>query len=276
VFVHQAAVVGADTLGAEIAQAVAAAGFTVVLADDDDVRMEAALDHVRSITGRRLEGLVDRGGMARHEAADELDAVAARVVPVTGGGGLGAADLVVVTQPEDTDALHALFGELDAACPGHAVLASAASTVAVADAASATARPERVVGLHFFPPASTVRVVEVVEAEDTAEETVQAAVDFCSRIGKQPLRCLDGPGFAVDRVLGALLSEAWRAEHEGMEAAEVDSRVEAAGLLPSGPFRLAERLGPRRLLREGEHLRDALGPRFYVSPALERLAREER
>ena len=88
-------------------------------------------------------------------------------------------------------------------------------------------------------------MVEVVEAEDTSEETVQAAVDFCSRIGKQPLRCLDGPGFAVGRVLGALLSEAWRVEHEGMDAAEVDERVEAAGLLPSGPFRLAERLGPR-------------------------------
>jgi 3-hydroxybutyryl-CoA dehydrogenase len=116
-------------------------------------------------------------------------------------------------------------------------------------------------------------VVEVVEAEDTSEETVQAAVDFCSRIGKQPLRCLDGPGFAVGRVLGALLSEAWRVEHEGMDAAEVDERVEAAGLLPSGPFRLAERLGRGTLLRAGEHLRDALGPRFYVSPALERLAR---
>ena len=114
-------------------------------------------------------------------------------------------------------------------------------------------------------------MVEVVEAEDTSEETVQAAVDFCSRIGKQPLRCLDGPGFAVGRVLGALLSEAWRVEHEGMDAAEVDERVEAAGLLPSGPFRLAERLGPRTLLRAGEHLRDALDPRFYVSPALERL-----
>jgi 3-hydroxybutyryl-CoA dehydrogenase len=274
VFVHQVAVVGAGTLGAEIAQAVAAAGLPVVLDDADEARNAAALDHIRRITGRRLEGLVDRGRLSRDEAADELDAVAARVTPVAGHAGLGHADLVVVTEPEDTDALHALFGELDGACAGHAVLASAATSVAVGDAASATARPERVVGLHFFAPAATVRAVEVVEAEDTAEETVQAAVDFCTRIGKQPLRCLDGPGFAVVRVLGALLSEAWRAEHEGMDAAEIDARVEAAGLLPAGPFRLAEHVGPGSLLRTGEHLRDALGQRFYVSPAIERLARD--
>jgi 3-hydroxyacyl-CoA dehydrogenase len=274
VFVHQAAVVGAGTMGAEIAQAVAAAGLAVLLDDPDEARAHAALDHVRSITGRRLEGLVDRGRLGRDEASDELDAVSGRVTPVSDHGGLGRADIVLVTEPADTDALHALFGELDAACAGHAVLASTTATASVSDVASATARPDKVVGLHFFPPASTVRVVEVVEAEDTAEETVQVAADFASRIGKQPLRCLDGPGFAVERVLGALLSEAWRAEHEGVEAAELDRRVEEAGLLPAGPFRFARQAGAAGVLRSAQHLRDALGPRFHVSPALERLARD--
>jgi 3-hydroxyacyl-CoA dehydrogenase len=273
VFVHQAAVVGAGVMGAEIAQVVAAAGLPVLLDDPDEARAVAALDHIRSITGRRLEGQVERGRLTREEAQDELDAVSGRVTPGTGHAGLGRADIVMVTGPEAPDELHALFGELDAATPGHAVLASGASTVAVGDAASATARPDRVVGLHFFPPASTVRVVEVVEGEETSEDALQAAVDFAARIGKQPLRCLDGPGFVVNRVLGAALSEAWRAEHEGLDPVELDRRVEEAGLLPAGPFRLAEHVGPARLLRMAEHLRDALGPRFYVSPALERLAR---
>lgn len=273
-FVHEAAVVGADTLAAEIAQAVAAAGVPVALADPDEALVASALDHVRSITGRRLQALVERGRLGADEAADEIDAVAGRVTHAHGPGALGRADLVVVTGPAEADELHARFGELDAHTAGHAVLASAVSTVGVGDVAGATSRPEHVVGLRFFPPAVTVRVVEVVEGEDSAEETVQAAMDFVARIGKQPLRCLDGPGFAVGRVVGALLSEAWRAEHEGLDAAELDARVEGSGLLPAGPFRMARNAGAAAVLREARHLREAIGPRFYVSPALERLARE--
>ena len=273
-FVHEAAVVGADTLSAEIAQAVAAAGVPVALTDPDEALVGSALDHARSITDRRLRALVERGRLTAEDAADELDAVAGRMRHAHGPGALGRADLVVVTGPPDADELHTRFGDLDARTAGHAVLASAVSTVGVADVAGATSRPERVVGLRFFPPAATVRVVEVVEGEDTAEETVQAAMDFVARIGKQPLRCLDGPGFAVGRVVGALLSEAWRAEHEGLDGAELDTRVERAGLLPSGPFAMAREVGAATVLREVRHLREALGPRFYVSPALERLARE--
>lgn len=272
-FVHQAAVVGAGEMGGEIAQAVAAAGLPVLLADPDGARAHEALEHARRVTGRRLDALVEKGRMEAEAADDELASTDSRMRAVEGFEGLGHVDLVVVCEPDGLDELHAVFGRLDAATPGHALLAAGVSTVRVADVALATGRPDRVVGLRFHPPASVVRVVEVVEAEDTSEDSVQAAADFVSRIGKQPVRCLDGPGLVVDRLLGALLGEAWRVGHErGMEPAELDAAVEASGVLPAGPNRLAERLGPRTMLALMNHLHEGLGPRFQVPAALEALA----
>lgn len=274
-FVQRAAVVGAAAMGAEIAQAIAAAGVPVFIADRDESRRLAALDRVRELTLRGLDALVDKGRLQRAEADAQFDEVAARISHGSGPEGLGRADFVIACEPQDLDGLHALFGELDAATPGHAVLASAAPAVSVGDLASATVRADRVVGLHFLPPVATVRVVEVVEAEETSEETAQAAADFATRIGKQPLRCLDGPGFAVNRVLLAALGEAWRAEHEeGLEPAELDAKVVDGRVLPAGPSAIAERVGAARLLGVAEHLRDTLGQRFYVSPSLEEMARD--
>ncbi len=274
-FVHRAAVVGAATMGAEIAQAVAAAGVPVYIADSDEPRRLAALDRLRALTARGLDALVEKRRLDRTEADAELEEVFGRVAHGAGMEGLGHADLVIACEPEDADGLHALFGQLDAATPGHAVLASAAAAVSVSELASATLRPDRVVGLHFFPPAATVRVVEVVEGEETAEETVRAAADFAVRIGKQPLRCLDGPGFAVNRVLLATLGEAWRAgNEEGLEPVALDAKVVDGGALAAGPFALARGAGAGRLLGVAEHLRDTLGPRFHVAPSLEELARE--
>jgi 3-hydroxyacyl-CoA dehydrogenase len=273
-FVHRAAVVGAGAMGAEIAQVIAAAGVPVFLGDPDEERRLEALDRVRGLTARGLDALVERGRLERDEADLRLDEVSGRVAHGADHRGLGAADIVIVTEPEDLDGLHELFGEIDAAAAGHAVLASSAPAVSVADVASATIRPDRVVGLNFFAPASSVRVVEVVEGEETSEETMQAAADFAARIGKQALRCLDGPGFAVHRVLMATLSEAWRAQHEeGLEPVELDARVVAGGFSSTGPFAIAARMGARRLLGVAEQLQGTLGPRFSVSPSLEELGR---
>src|ERR1039458_9958876 len=108
----------------------------------------------------------------------------------------------------------AVFSELDEVTPGHAILASNTSSLSITEMGDATGRPEQVVGFHFFYPASVMRLIEVVEGEDTSGETVQAAINFAQAIRKMPIRCGEAPGFVVNRILNSAVSELWRYQEE--------------------------------------------------------------
>jgi 3-hydroxyacyl-CoA dehydrogenase len=137
---------------------------------------------------------------------------------------------------------------------------------------NATGRPDKVVGFHFFFPASVMRLIEVIEGEETSEETMQATANFAQQIRKMPIRCREVPGFVVNRILNSAGSEIWRYKDEsGRSAQEIDKEIAEAKVTPMGPFYLSDLLGLDTVLHVAEHLERSYGDRFYVSPEMREL-----
>jgi 3-hydroxyacyl-CoA dehydrogenase len=165
-----------------------------------------------------------------------------------------------------------VFAELDEVTPGHAVLASNTSSLSITEMAEATMRPDRVCGFHFFYPASMMRLIEVIEGEETADETLQTAANFAQALRKTAVRCGEVPGFVVNRILNSAVSEVWRVtEDEQLDVQEVDRVIKDSGTVPMGPFFLTDLLGLDTVLHVAEHLRDSYGERFYVSTCMKEL-----
>ncbi len=282
-FVFKAAVVGAGTVGAEIARAIAAAGVAVVLKDVDQRSLDTALARMRELSGKR---------------ADEI---LARIRPTLSYAELGDVDFVVEAVPERMDVKHAVFAELDAFTPGHAVLASTTSGLSITEISDATGRPDRVVGFHLLQPASSGRLVEVVEGDETSAETVQAAAGFAQAIRKTPVRCAEGPGFVVARVLTALrldgsgaaginsdprlgerpellaFAEACAILEEGVAGVgDVDLALALGAGMSPGPFLGADRRGLDAVLAAMEAAEAEWGEAFAPPPTLRRLVNQGR
>jgi 3-hydroxyacyl-CoA dehydrogenase len=165
-----------------------------------------------------------------------------------------------------------VFADLDACTPGHAILASNTSSLSITEMGMVTSRPDKVVGFHYFYPASVMRLIEVVEGDETSEETVQAAANLAQQIRKMPIRCLEAPGFVVNRILNSGVSEIWRHKDEsGASVQEIDKQVTDAKAAPMGPFFLSDLLGLDTVLHVAEYLRESYGDRFYVSPEMKEL-----
>jgi 3-hydroxyacyl-CoA dehydrogenase len=272
VFVFKAAVVGAGTMGGEIAQVVAAAGIPVVLKDVKQELVDAGLAKARDVTQAQLGGLVAKEKISQANADRQLEEVLGRITGATEYEGFGDVDFVIEAVPERMEIKQTVFGELDELTPGHAILASNTSSLSVTEMAEATLRPDKVCGFHFFYPASMMRLIEVIEGEETSEGTLQAAATFAQAIRKMPIRCGEVPGFVVNRILNSAVSEVWRVtEEEGLEVEEVDNVIKDSGTVPMGPFFLTDLLGLDTVLHVAEHLRDSYGDRFYVSPKMKEL-----
>ena len=167
---------------------------------------------------------------------------------------------------------HAVFAELDEVTPGHAIIASNTSALSITEMAEATTRPDRVLGFHFFWPASIMRLIEVIEGDETSEETMQAGVNFAQQIRKTPIRCAEAPGFVVNRILNSATSEIWKAvTDEGLDVKDVDKVIQESGTVPMGPFFLTDLLGLDTVLHVAEHLHESYGDRFYVMPQMKEL-----
>ena len=274
-FVFKAAVVGAGTMGGEIAQVVAASEVPVVLKDVDQKFVDAGLEKAREVTEGQLDGLVAKEKLTRDQADERLEATLGRITGTTEYEGFGDVDFVVEAVPERMEVKQAVFAELDALTPGHAILASNSSSLSISEIGIATGRPDKVVGFHFFYPASVMRLIEVVDGELTAEETSQAAANFAMQIRKNPIRCGEEPGFVVNRVLNAAASEIWRHQDEsGRSVEEIDKEITDAKAAPMGPFYLTDLLGLDTVLHVAEHLQDSYGERFYVHPRMRELVED--
>ena len=182
-------------------------------------------------------------------------------------------DFVIEAVPERMEIKQAVFAELDAATPGHAILASNTSSLSITEIGEATLRPDKVVGFHYFYPASVLPLIEVVEGDETSQETIAAAVTFAQAIRKQPITCAEVPGFVVNRILNAGSSEIWRAQEEqDLSIKLVDEGLGAAGVLPMGPYFLFDLLGLDTVLHVAEHLAESYGDeRFYVPKDMQKL-----
>ncbi len=271
-FVFKAAVVGAGTMGGQIAQTIAASGTPVVLKDVKDELVQAGLDEARNVTQGQVAGLVKKGKLTEEQAAAQVEEVVGRIHGATTYEGFGDVDFVIEAVPERIAIKHAVFGELDAVTPGHAILASNTSSLSITEIGSATKRPDKVVGFHYFYPASVMPLIEIVEGDDTSAETAAAAVNFAQAIRKQPITCAEVPGFVVNRILNAGISEIWREQEEkGLSIKAIDDGVGAAGVAPAGPYSLVDLLGLDTVLLVAEHLHESYGDRFYVPTAMQRL-----
>jgi 3-hydroxyacyl-CoA dehydrogenase len=272
-FVFKAAVVGAGTMGGEIAQVCAAAGVDVVLKDVDQKFVDQGLKKAEDVTKGQLGGLVKKEKITQEQADQQASEILGRITGTTTYEGFGDVDFVIEAVPERMPIKHAVFGELDEATPGHAIIASNTSALSITEMAEATTRPDRVCGFHFFWPASMMRLIEVIEGEETSDETMQAALNFAQQIRKQPIRCAEAPGFVVNRILNSAVSEIWRAqEEEGIDPKEIDKVVAESKAAPMGPFFLADMVGLDTTLHVAEHLHESFGDeRFYVHKGMKEL-----
>ncbi len=259
--VKKVGVVGLGTMGAGIAQVCVQAGFETVGREVSDQLCERA----RQTVGRYLARGVEKGRLTEEERAAALG----RLTTTTELEDLGGCDLVIEAIVEELEPKRALFAELSALASG-AILATNTSALSVTEIAGGSARPERVVGLHFFNPAPVLPLVEVVRTELTDERVYGAAYAFASALGKEPIRCHDTPGFVVNRILIPLLNDCVRVLDESRVTPEDLDRAMRFGLnWPIGPCALIDLIGLDVHVHASEALwRGLREPRMAPPPRL--------
>jgi len=276
-FVFKAAVVGAGVMGGEIAQVIAAADVPVILKDVDQRFVDTGLEKAREVTANQAAKLVSKGKLTQEQGDAQVQRILGNITGATAYDGFGDVDFVIEAVPEKMAIKHEVFADLDAVTPGHAVLASNTSGLSITEIADATQRPDKVVGFHFFWPASFMRLIEVIEGDETSAETAQVATTFAQQIKKMPIRAAECPGFVVNRILVSTASEIWRYQDEtGLPVEEIDEFIKEKAQMPMGPFRVADMSGLDTVVKVARDMRDAYGDRFYVHRGMEeRLERGE-
>ena len=265
--IRRVGVVGLGTMGAGIAQVALQAGNEVV---GREVNAELG-ERARSKIDHFLTRAVKKGRM------DETDKDAAmnRLATTTEVGDLADADLVIEAIVEELPPKRELFAELDRITRPEAILATNTSALSVSQIAEATERPERVIGMHFFNPAPLLPLVEIVRAERSSDQAVDAAYSWAEHAGKQPVRCNDTPGFIVNRVLIPLLNDCVRVLDEaGVTPEDLDKAMTNGAGWPMGPCELVDLVGIDIHNHASEALNAALGEDRMAPP--ERLVQMQR
>jgi 3-hydroxybutyryl-CoA dehydrogenase len=256
-------IVGAGVMGSGIAQVAATHGYGVVVHDIERHSVDAGLDTIE----RNLDRAVSRERLDPDEAREALG----RVSGTTTLGALSTTDVVVETVVEKLGVKRDVFAELDGIADEGIVLASNTSTISITSIGQATARPERVVGIHFMNPVPVMDGVEVVGGERTAEETVTFAHEFADSLGKTTWESDDKPGFLVNRVLIPWINEGIRAFDEGIATREdIDRGLKLGTNVPMGPLELADHIGLDVVLDASRTLHEELGDRYVPAYLLKR------
>lgn len=262
------AVIGAGTMGHGIAQVAALAGYATRLTDTAPEARETARARIRA----SLMSGVARGKLSQEAAEAALERIS--VVAVLRDA-VQDADLVIEAIVEDLAAKRALFTQLDGLASASAILATNTSSLSVAKIAAATARPERVLGMHFFNPVPAMRLVELVVHGGTEKAVLERAREVAVRMGKEPIVVRDRPGFASSR-LGVLLGlEAMRmVEEEVASAEDIDKAMELGYGHPMGPLKVSDLVGLDVRLKIADYLhRELKAPHFKPPEILRRKVR---
>ena len=229
-------VIGAGTMGHGIALVAAKAGFEVMLRDIEKGFVDAGMQRI----GGFLEKSVAKGKME----SGEKDAILSRIQGTTSLQDLADADVVIEAIFENVDVKKELFRELDNLCKTETVFASNTSTIPITDLASATARAEQVIGMHFMNPVPLMKLVEVIRGLKTSDETTETIKKLAETMEKIPIEVNDSPGFVSNRVLIPMLNEAAFCLYEGVGTAEAIDGVMKLGMNhPMGPLELADLIG---------------------------------
>ena len=255
-------VIGAGQMGNGIAQVCAVSGLTVTLVDVS----EAALEKARATMAKNLDRQVAKGTI---QAADK-EAALGRITAGTDMAALGGCDIVIEAATEREELKRKIFAGL---CPGlkpEAILASNTSSISITRLASATDRPGRFIGMHFFNPVPVMKLVEVIRGIATEEATVRAVEALAKRLGKTVASAEDYPGFIVNRILLPMINEAVTALQEGVgDVVSIDTAMKLGTNQPMGPLELADFIGLDTCLSIMRVLHEGLGDSKYrPSPLL--------
>jgi 3-hydroxybutyryl-CoA dehydrogenase len=254
-------VVGGGLMGSGIAQVAAQAGFTTILREVSD----ALAGRARAGIEKTLAKGIERGKVTTEERAAALG----RLSTTTRVDDLRGCDIVVEAVIEDLEVKNALWKELDGVCPAHTIFASNTSSLTIAAMAAATARADRMVGLHFFNPVPLMKLVEVVRTVTTSEETFRRAYDFARRLGKEPIAAKDNSGFVVNLLLVPYMLDAIRALEGSVASVEdIDKGMQLGTGHPMGPFALLDFVGLDTTYKIAEIMYHEYREKRYAPPPL--------
>lgn len=255
-------VVGAGAMGAGIIEVAAKAGVIVVARDISPEAVEAGQSRVE----RSMAKAVERGKL--DEAA--RDAAVAKITWTTELADLAACDLVIEAAPEILELKKEIFSELDGILRPDAIIATNTSSYPIIEVAMSTGRPEQVVGMHFFNPATVMKLVEVISTQRTADATKDGAAAFATEVlGKRVVHCKDRAGFVVNMLLVPYLCQAMRMYEAGHASAEdIDEAMKLGAGHPMGPLTLSDMIGLDVMLWTAESLYDEYNEAFYAPPPL--------
>jgi 3-hydroxybutyryl-CoA dehydrogenase len=236
VFMKKISIIGAGTMGTDIAQVFAQKGFVVVIRDITDEiisKSSAKLD-------KSLSRLVEKGKMA----PEDKQKMQEHITFTTDLAQSADADVVIEAIIEDVKIKKELFKTLDGLCKPETILASNTSSISITELSSAVSRKDKFIGMHFFNPVPVMKLVEVIRAMSTSDETFNAIMELSKVIGKEPVEVNDGPGFIVNKILVPMINEAVCVLQDGIaSAADIDKAMQLGANHPMGPLALSDLIG---------------------------------
>jgi 3-hydroxybutyryl-CoA dehydrogenase len=254
-------IVGCGLMGHGIAQVAATAGYGVVVREVDDERCKQGVGKIE----KQLARAVDKGKSSQEDA----DAIRARITTTTSYADLADCDLVIEAMTENLDAKLEMWREIDGIVKPDALFATNTSSLAVITQAAATSRPQQFLGLHFFNPAQVMKLVEVIRAVTTSDETFEAGLEWAKGLGKLAIPTRDTAGFIVNRLLVPYMLDAIRAYEEGVgSVSDIDEAMKAGAAHPMGPLTLADFVGLDTLGSICDVMFDEFRERRFARPPL--------
>jgi len=229
-------IIGAGMMGSGISQVTALSGFEVIMMDVKDAFLQRGIENIK----RGLDKMLEKGKITSEDKEKTL----ARIRTTTGLEDMALADFVIEAASEIKELKLNIFTRLDEICPKNVILSSNTSSIPITRIASATKRPDKVIGMHFMNPAPVMKLVEIIKGRDTSDETFATVKSLTEKIGKIPVESKDHPGFIVNRILMPMINEAVFALMEGAASKEdIDNAMVLGTNQPIGPLALADLIG---------------------------------